>query len=135
MHVGNQMAGGKITVNGDADDWAGAMLKGGELEITGNAGHYVGAAYRGFWKGMMNGIIKVKGKVGNEALSWVSGSKPAKRFPTLICGSASSFLGIHSHGGTVQVSGKASFRVSGEIESGIHRSTLLQATHIYARLP
>jgi len=105
MHVGSQMSGGKIVVNGNADDWAGAMLKGGELEITGDAGHYVGAAYRGYWKGMMNGVIKVKGKVGNESLSWVSGSKPGKRFPTLICGSAASFLGIHSHGGTIIVEG------------------------------
>ncbi len=105
MHVGNNMSGGKILVNGNADDWAGAMLKGGELEITGDAGHYVGAAYRGFWKGMENGIIKVKGKIGNEALTWVTGSKPGKRFPTLICGGAGSFLGIHSHGGTIIVEG------------------------------
>ncbi|MFX1380540.1 MAG: formylmethanofuran dehydrogenase subunit C [Promethearchaeota archaeon] len=105
MHVGNNMSGGKILVNGNADDWAGAMLKGGELEITGDAGHYVGAAYRGFWKGMENGIIKVKGKIGNEALSWANGSKPGKRFPTLICGAASSFLGVHSHGGTIIVEG------------------------------
>ena len=105
MHVGNLMTGGKILVKGNADDWAGAMLKGGELEITGDAGHYVGAAYRGYWKGMQNGVIKVKGKIGNEALSWVNGSKPAKRFPTLICGGAASFLGIHGHGGTIIVEG------------------------------
>lgn len=105
MHVGNQMTGGKILVNGNADDWAGAMLNGGELEITGDSGHYVGAAYRGFWKGMQNGTIKVHGKIGNEALTWVNGSKPGKRFPTLICGSAGSFLGIHSHGGTIIVEG------------------------------
>ncbi|MFX1600443.1 MAG: formylmethanofuran dehydrogenase subunit C, partial [Promethearchaeota archaeon] len=105
MHVGNNMSGGKILVNGNVDDWAGAMLKGGELEITGDAGHYVGAAYRGFWKGMENGIIKVKGKIGNEALSWANGSKPGNRFPTLICGGAGSFLGIHSHGGTIIVEG------------------------------
>jgi formylmethanofuran dehydrogenase subunit C len=105
MHVGNHMTGGKILVNGNADDWAGAMLNGGELEITGDAGHYVGAAYRGFWKGMQNGMIKVHGKVGNEALTWVNGSKPRKRFPTLICGSAGAFLGIHGHGGTIIVEG------------------------------
>ncbi|MFX1237189.1 MAG: formylmethanofuran dehydrogenase subunit C [Promethearchaeota archaeon] len=105
MHVGSQMKGGKILVKGNADDWAGAMLEGGELDITGDAGNYVGAAYRGYWKGMKNGIIKVKGKVGHEALSWVSGSKPAKRFPTLICGGAGNFLGIHSHGGTIIVEG------------------------------
>jgi len=105
MHVGNQMTGGKILINGNADDWAGAMLNGGELEITGDAGHYVGAAYRGFWKGMQNGTIKVHGKIGDEALTWVNGSKPGKRFPTLICGSAGSLLGIHSHGGTIIVEG------------------------------
>lgn len=105
MHVGNQMSGGKITVNGNADDWAGAMLKGGELKITGNAGNYVGAAYRGYWQGMMNGIIKVKGKVGVESMLWARGSVPAKRLPTLICGSAGSFLGIHNHGGTIIVEG------------------------------
>jgi len=105
MHVGNRMTGGKILVNGNANDWAGAMLNGGELEITGDAGHYVGAAYRGFWKGMQNGTIKVHGKIGDEALTWVNGSKPGKRFPTLICGSAGSLLGIHSHGGTIIVEG------------------------------
>jgi len=105
MHVGSEMTGGKILVNGNADDWAGAMLNGGELEITGNAGNYVGAAHRGYWKGMQNGVIKVKGKVGHEALTWVTGSKPGKRFPTLICGGAGAFLGIHSHGGTIIVEG------------------------------
>ncbi len=105
MHVGNHMSGGKILVNGNADDWAGAMLKGGELEITGNAGHYVGAAYRGYWQGMRNGTIKVKGKIGNEALLWANGSTVAKRFPTLYCGGAASFLGAHNHGGTIVVDG------------------------------
>jgi len=105
MHVGNQMKGGKIVVNGNAGDWAGAMLKGGELEITGSAGNYVGAAYRGFWVGMENGIIKVKGKIGNESMLWARSSKGAGKFPTLFCGEASSFLGMHNHGGTIIVEG------------------------------
>jgi len=105
MHVGNQMGGGKILINGNADDWAGAMLKGGELEITGDAGNYVGSAYRGFWQGMENGLIKVKGKVGHESMLWARSSKGAKKFPMLICGGADSFLGIHNHGGTIIVEG------------------------------
>jgi formylmethanofuran dehydrogenase subunit C len=105
MHVGNQMVGGKILVNGNADDWAGAMLKGGELEITGDAGNYIGAAYRGYWKGMENGVITVKGKVGVESMLWARSSKAAKKFPMLICGSAGAFLGIHNHGGTIIVEG------------------------------
>lgn len=105
MHVGNHMSGGKILVNGNADDWAGAMLLGGELEITGDAGNYVGAAYRGYWQGMLGGKIIVKGKVGIECMTWANGSRPEKRFPTLICGGAGSFLGIHNHGATIIVDG------------------------------
>ncbi len=105
MHVGNQMSGGKITVNGNADDWAGAMLSGGELEINGNARNYVGAAYRGFWKGMTDGVIRVKGKIGNEAMLWSRNSKGANKWPILYCGGAGSFLGIHNHGGTIIVDG------------------------------
>lgn len=105
MHIGNQMEGGKIFVKGNADDWAGAMLKGGELEIAGNAGHYVGAAYRGFWQGMTNGVIKVKGKVGNESMLWAKSSKPNNRWPMLVCGGAGAFLAMHNHGGTIIVEG------------------------------
>jgi formylmethanofuran dehydrogenase subunit C len=105
MHVGNQMSGGKILVKGNADDWAGAMLKGGELEISGDAGNYVGAAYRGFWKGMEDGVIKVQGKIGNEAMLWARSSKGKDQFPILFCGGADSFLGIHNHGGTIVVDG------------------------------
>jgi formylmethanofuran dehydrogenase subunit C len=105
MHIGNNMSGGKIVVHGNADDWAGAMLQGGQLEINGDAGHYVGSAYRGFWQGMKNGIIKVKGKVGVESMLWAKSSKPANKWPTLYCGSADAFLGIHNHGGTIVVEG------------------------------
>ena len=105
MHVGNRMKGGKLKVNGNAGDWAGAMLEGGELEINGDAGHYVGAAYRGFWKGMEDGIIKVSGKIGNEAMLWARNSKGAGKWPTLYCGGAGTFLGIHNHGGTIIVEG------------------------------
>lgn len=105
MHLGNQMTGGKIIVNGNADDWAGAMLKGGELEINGNAGNYVGAAYRGFWKGMEDGIIRVHGKIGREAMLWARNSKGENKWPILYCNDAGSFLGIHNHGGTIIVNG------------------------------
>ncbi|MFX1480262.1 MAG: formylmethanofuran dehydrogenase subunit C [Promethearchaeota archaeon] len=131
MHVGNRMTGGKILVNGNADDWAGAMLNGGELEITGDAGHYVGAAYRGFWKGMQNGIIRVHGKIGDEALTWVNGSKPAQRFPTLICGQAGSFLGIHGHGGTIIVEGDCG-RCAGADQV---RGTIVVKGKVSRRLP
>lgn len=119
MHVGNSMSGGKIVVKGNADDWAGAMMKGGELEITGNAGNYVGAAYRGNWEGMTNGIIKVKGSVGFEAMIWARGSTPQKRFPKFICGSAGQFLGLHNHGGIIICEGDAEARVAADQARGV----------------
>lgn len=118
MHVGNTMTGGKLLVNGNADDWAGAMMEGGELEITGNAGNYVGAAYRGNWIGMTDGIIKVKGSVGFEAMTWARGSTPQKKYPKLICGSATQFLGIHNHGGIIICEGDAEARVAADQARG-----------------
>jgi formylmethanofuran dehydrogenase subunit C len=119
MHVGNTMSGGKILVNGNADDWAGAMMTGGELEITGSAGNYVGAAYRGNWVGMTNGVIKVKGSVGFEAMIWARGSTPQKRFPKLICGSAGQFLGLHNHGAIIICEGDAEARVGADQARGV----------------
>jgi formylmethanofuran dehydrogenase subunit C len=118
MHVGNSMTGGKIVVNGNAGDWAGAMMEGGELEINGNAGNYVGAAYRGNWVGMTNGLIKVKGSVGFEAMIWARGSTPQKRFPKLVCGSARQFLGLHNHGGIIICEGDAEARVAADQARG-----------------
>ena len=76
-----------------------------ELIVEGNAGHYVGSAYRGFWQGMKNGVIRIKGSVGNESMSWAKSSKPSNKWPTLYCGSASAFLGLHNHGATIVVEG------------------------------
>ncbi len=131
MHVGNYMKGGKIIVQGNADDWAGAMLQGGELEIKGNAGHYVGAAYRGYWKGMTNGVIRVKGTIGNEAMSWARGAYKAKKFPTLYCGGANDFLGIHNHGGTMVVEGDVN-RCAGADQA---RGTVVIKGKVQSRLP
>ncbi|TFF63560.1 MAG: formylmethanofuran dehydrogenase subunit C [Promethearchaeota archaeon] len=131
MHVGNQMKGGKITIEGDAGDWAGAMLEGGELTINGNAGHYVGSAYRGYWKGMKNGIIRVKGKIGNEAMLWAVNSKGGNQWPTLYCGGAGSFLGIHNHGGTIVVEGDVD-RCAGADQS---RGTIVIKGNVSRKLP
>ncbi|MHA1733181.1 MAG: formylmethanofuran dehydrogenase subunit C [Promethearchaeota archaeon] len=118
MHVGAKLKGGKITVKGDADDWAGAMMQGGELVIEGNAAHYCGAAYRGEWIGMKNGVITVKGTVGNDAMAWARNSKGAKQYPKLVCGGAGMFLGLHNHGGTIVVNGDVGRRCGADMARG-----------------
>ena len=69
MHLGAEMAGGSILVRGDADSWAGMEMKGGLLQIEGNAGDHVGSAYRGSWRGMTGGEIRIE---GTHAASWAA---------------------------------------------------------------
>ena len=67
------MAGGKITVNGDACQWAGASMKKGLLEIHGNAGDYLASPYRGSTEGMKGGKIVVDGDVGSDSGAYLHG--------------------------------------------------------------
>jgi formylmethanofuran dehydrogenase subunit C len=66
MHVGAEMTGGEIVVHGNVTDWLGAEMHGGRIHVHGNAGHLVGAAYRGSRRGMTGGVILVEGRAGNE---------------------------------------------------------------------
>lgn len=118
MHLGNGMTGGKITVEKDAAEWAGAMMDGGEILIKGNAGNHCGAAYRGYWVGMNSGKITVLGKIGAESGSWMRATKTSKKFPVIECGSADYYLGVHNHGGTIICNGDAEGRVGADMVEG-----------------
>ena len=58
------MKGGRIRVTGNVDAFAGIQMEGGELIVEGNAGDYLGGSYRGDWRGMKGGTIRVKGNAG-----------------------------------------------------------------------
>ena len=66
VHLGAEMTGGDIVVNGNTADWLGAEMHGGLIHVHGNAGHLVGAAYRGGRRGMTGGEILIDGNAGNE---------------------------------------------------------------------
>lgn len=66
MHVGAEMTGGEIVVRGNVTDWLGGEMRGGRIHVHGNAGHLVGAGYRGSRRGMTGGVILVEGSAGNE---------------------------------------------------------------------
>ena len=66
-HTGAEMAGGEIVVEGDAGDLAGVGMRGGRLVVRGSAGRRLGGAYAGERAGMRGGEILVHGDTGDEA--------------------------------------------------------------------
>jgi formylmethanofuran dehydrogenase subunit C len=65
-HLGSAMTSGAIEVHGNADDWAAAEMRGGQIRIHGSAGDHAGAAYPGCRRGMRGGELIVDGDVGDE---------------------------------------------------------------------
>ena len=65
--IGTGMTAGRLTVEGDVGDWAGAEMRGGTLVVRGSAGHHLGGAYPGDRAGMRGGEIVVHGDAGAQA--------------------------------------------------------------------
>ena len=67
------MTGGKLLVKGDVHSFCGLAMKGGEFTVEGNAANYLGAAYRGDWRGMSGGVLRVKGNAGSDVATFMTG--------------------------------------------------------------
>jgi len=107
------MAGGKITVNGDAGQWAGSSMKNGLIEVHGNAGDYLASPYRGVSEGMRGGKIVVDGNVGSDSGAYMHGGL------IKIKGSnTGQFLGFHMRDGTIHVEKDATTRVGTNMTGG-----------------
>ena len=106
------MAGGKITVNGNAGQWAGSVMKKGLLEIHGDAGDYLASPYRGVSEGMKGGKIVVDGNVGSDSGCYVRGGL------IKIKGNAGPFLGYHISDGTIHVEKNAGPRLGANMVGG-----------------
>jgi formylmethanofuran dehydrogenase subunit C len=65
-HLGSAMTGGTIDVHGNVDDWAGAEMRGGTIRIHGSAGDHAGAAYPGSRRGMRGGELLIDGDAGDQ---------------------------------------------------------------------
>jgi formylmethanofuran dehydrogenase subunit C len=65
-HVGSGMTGGAIEVHGNVDLWAGAEMRGGLIRVHGSAGNHAGAAYPGSRRGMRGGELLIDGDAGDE---------------------------------------------------------------------
>lgn len=113
-HVGSEMTGGQIVVDGDVSDWLGAEMHGGRIHVHGRAGHLVGAAYRGSARGMTAGQILVDGDAGNEA------GHTMRRGLVAIGGTVGDLVGFNMLAGTVLVLGGCGIRHG----AGMRRGTL-----------
>lgn len=112
MYIGGWMRGGKITVKGNADSFLGIAMEGGEILIEGDAQNHVGSAYRGDWRGMSGGQIRVKGKAGNDIGTAMTGGT------IIIEGNAFIHVLTHAEGGTVIIKGDVEGRVGGQMVKG-----------------
>jgi formylmethanofuran dehydrogenase subunit C len=94
-HVGAGMRGGEIVVEGDADAYAGAVMRGGRLVVRGSAGSRLGGALAGERAGMRGGEIVVHGDAGAEAGAGL------RRGLVAVAGRTGAAAGLNALAGTV----------------------------------
>jgi formylmethanofuran dehydrogenase subunit C len=115
--LGWQLDGGRIQVEGDVGDYAGAGMRAGELRINGHAGLLAACE-------MSGGRLEVQGNVGDHAASGQPGSMDGMRGGTFVVhGNAGQRFGDRMRRGTALVFGDvgdflASRMVAGSIAVG-----------------
>jgi formylmethanofuran dehydrogenase subunit C len=113
MYTGSWMKGGKLTINGDVHSFCGLALAGGEFTINGNAGNYLGAAYRGDWRGMSGGVLRVKGNAGSDVASFMTGGEMIIGGKIILKGNANRRVGGQLVKGEIYVFGKINVMMPG----------------------
>jgi formylmethanofuran dehydrogenase subunit C len=98
-HVGAGMRDGELIVEGDAGDWTGADMRGGRLVVRGSVGRRLGGAYVGARAGMRGGEILVHGDAGEEAGAGL------RRGLIAVVGRAGHAAGLRALAGTIVVLG------------------------------
>jgi formylmethanofuran dehydrogenase subunit C len=112
MHLGAEMTGGEIVVHGNAGDWVGAEMRGGRIHVHGDAGHLTGAAYRGSRLGMRGGVILVDGRAGNEI------GATMRRGLIAVGGDTGDFPGVGLIAGSIFLFGQPGIRLGAGMKRG-----------------
>ncbi|MGB8337810.1 MAG: formylmethanofuran dehydrogenase subunit C [Burkholderiales bacterium] len=118
-HIGAEMGGGRIRIDGDAGAYLGLQIRGGEiilngsagafaasgmkkglLEIKGNAGDFLAAALPGDQRGMSGGTVVVRGNVGDRV------GDHMRRGAILIEGNVGDYCAARMTAGTIAALGK-----------------------------
>ncbi|HIH02513.1 MAG TPA: formylmethanofuran dehydrogenase subunit C [Methanoregulaceae archaeon] len=112
MYVGGWMKGGTIHIKGNVDSFCGIQMEGGEILVDGRAQNHVGCSYRGDWRGMRGGTLRIHGDAGNDIGTFINGGT------IIIEGNAFIHVSTHGEGGTVIVKGDVQGRVGGQMVKG-----------------
>jgi formylmethanofuran dehydrogenase subunit C len=99
--VGRKMRGGSIRVEGSVGDGVGIAMMGGAIWVAGDAGDGVGTSLPGASRGMTGGQIVVRGSVGRDAATAV------RRGLIVVGGDAGDGVGQAMIAGTILVMGQA----------------------------
>jgi formylmethanofuran dehydrogenase subunit C len=98
-YLGFAMTNGEIHCHGNTADFAACNMAGGLLKIDGNVGHFLGGASPGLRKGMRGGTVIVKGNAGERTGDLM------RRGLILIEGNVGDYCGSRMIAGTIGVLG------------------------------
>ncbi|MEN6342818.1 MAG: formylmethanofuran dehydrogenase subunit C [Methanospirillum sp.] len=112
MYLGGWMKDGRIHVKGNVDSFCGIQMEGGEITVDGRAQNHVGCSYRGDWRGMRGGTLRIRGDAGNDIGTFIIGGT------IIIEGDAFIHVSTHAEGGTVIIKGDVQGRVGGQMVKG-----------------
>ncbi len=113
--TGAELAGGKLTIDGNSLDYAGCGMSKGLLEIQGNANNYLGSAYSGQKKGMTGGTILTHGNSGDFTGDLL------RRGTIMVVGNIGNYCASRMIAGTIANLGT----IGKQVEVGMRRGTIL----------
>ncbi len=120
---GQEMLSGYLRINGNTLDYAGSGLKGGSILIYGNTGDNLGGKPVGLNEGVSDGLIYVKGNVGNNCVQRM------RRGNIIIEGNVGNDCCYKMISGTVIIKGK----VGNNFCEGIKRGTIFTKDKSFAQ--
>ena len=98
------MAGGRLTINGNAGHWTASGMAAGFIEIAGDVGDRLGGPLAGEVHGMSGGMVVVRGDAGARAADRL------RRGALIVEGNAGDDAGSRMLAGTLIVRGAAGAR-------------------------
>jgi formylmethanofuran dehydrogenase subunit C len=99
-HLGTAQSGGHIELRGSSGDLAGAERSGGSLTVHGNVADCAGGALPGSMDGMHGGVFIVRGRAGDRV------GDRMRRGSLIVLGDAGDFAASRMVAGTLVVGGK-----------------------------
>ncbi|HEX6828545.1 MAG TPA: formylmethanofuran dehydrogenase subunit C [Burkholderiales bacterium] len=98
-YLGRGMRGGSITVAGGVGAYCGSAMKDGVIRVAGNAGDFLAAAIPGEHRGMQGGTLLVQGSAGDRA------GDRLRRGMLLIEGDCGAYCASRMGAGTIAILG------------------------------